>query len=62
MRNFICAQVLETNFLLIRVDPINFDRENHLGFKKLFNKVGVMIDMITCGAKYQIEGESRKIL
>ena len=47
--NFIYSSVFETN-------PLAFDRDNHIIFKKIFKDVVVPTDMIIDEAKYQIEG------
>ena len=51
MRNFTCAQVFLTNFGWIRVNPLNFEKDNHLSFKEIFKDVGVTTDMIMYGDK-----------
>ena len=43
------------------MNPIVFERDNHIEFKKIFKDVVVMTEMIMLRSKYLIEGETRKI-
>ena len=61
MINFRCEKVFVAYFVCIRLNPLAFEMDNHLVFKKLFKEVGVPTYMIIGGSKSQIEGETRKI-
>ena len=52
VRNFTCEKLFATNFGLIWANPLAFEREIHLEFKKIFKEVGLLNDTITDGDKY----------
>ena len=56
MINFRCEQVFVAYFVRIRLNPLAFEMDNHLVFKKLFKEVGFLTDVIMDGAKSKVEG------
>ena len=61
IRNFTCCQVFATDFGWSVAYNMDFERNMHLAYKKLFKEVGVPTKMIVDGARSQTMGELRKV-
>ena len=61
VRNYTCCQVFATDFGWSISYNMDFERNMHLAYKKLFKEVGVPTKMIVDGARAQTMGEVRKI-
>ena len=61
MRNFTCYQVFSSDFGWTIAYNMEFERDIHHAYKKLFKEVGVPRKMIVDGARAQTMGEARKM-
>ena len=61
VRNFTCCQVFATDFGWSIAYNMEYERNVHQAFKKLFKEVGVPLKMIVDGARSQTMGETNKL-
>ena len=61
VRYFTCCQVFSSDFGWTVAYNIEFERDIHHAYKRLFKEVGVPMKMIVDGARAQVMGEARKI-
>ena len=61
VRNFTCVQVFVTDFGWCMTYNLDFERNIHTAFKRLFKEIGVPLKMVMDGAKAQVSGETKKI-
>ncbi len=61
VRNYTCVQVFATDFGWCMTYNLDFERNIHTAFKRLFKEVGVPLKMVMDGAKAQVSGETKKI-
>ena len=61
IRNFTCVQVFATDFGWCMTYNLDFERNIHTAFKRLFKEIGVPLKMIMDGAKAQVSGETKRI-
>ena len=61
VRNFTCCQVFSSDFGWTIAYNMEFERDIHQAYKRLFKEVGVPRKIIVDGARAQTMGEARKI-
>ena len=61
VRNFTCCQVFATDFGWSIAYNLEYERNLHQAFKKVFKEVGVPMKMVVDGARSQTMGETNKL-
>jgi len=61
VRNFSCVQVFATDFGWCTTYNLDFERNIHTAYKRLFKEVGVPMKLIVDQAKAQVQGEAKKV-